>query len=67
MTAMTVPEPTRCGTCGGDELISIGGPDTVPCPECCCQICGKPTTMPPECLDCAADEESKAKRREDRA
>ena len=71
---MTVPEPSVCATCDGERVVAEDclKPEcrscptaTLPCPDCCCEVCGKPTDTPPECRDCAVAEETAAKRRAD--
>jgi hypothetical protein len=63
-----IDDPTPCERCGGGREV----PDptrwgvVTPCPECCCEVCGKETDTPPECGDCALTEDDAARRREDR-
>ncbi len=67
---MTAPAPTACSTCGGCRTASLrwlGGNrwTAEPCPDCCCAVCGVPTTTPPECDRCFIAEDAAAVRRED--
>lgn len=64
-----VAPPTACGTCLGETTVVVeqrGTEVEVPCPGCCCVICGQTTTTPPECLDCFCREDVSAVRRADR-
>jgi hypothetical protein len=59
--AVALDDPTPCEQCGGSREM----PDFLPCPECCCEVCGKETDTPPECGDCALTEDDAARRRAD--
>lgn len=57
-----------CPTCLGDTTVAVerhGVEVEVPCPGCCCGICGATTDTPPECLACFCREDASAKRRAD--
>lgn len=70
---MTTPEVIVCDLCDGDGTLLVLdlGPSrststSLPCPGCCCTICGKPTDTPPVCAHCDAVEDAAAQRRADR-
>lgn len=60
---MTAPAPSVCPDCLGDGWDVR---EEAPCKWCRCTTCGHPCEYPPECKECAADEEAAAKRRADR-
>lgn len=66
---MTAPVPTVCPSCEGEEFIEFEWESrtfTLPCPECCCLICGKPGQRRSECDRCFTAEDALAVRRADR-
>lgn len=63
-----VTGPQVCPTCQGEEWLVIQRGAfslDVPCPGCCCRVCGKPGAGP-ECGRCFDEENARAERREDR-
>lgn len=61
-----------CDLCDGEGtllVLDLGRRTTtgeLPCPGCCCAVCGKPTDTPPVCAHCDAVEDAAAQRRSDR-
>lgn len=66
---MTAPAPTVCPTCEGYGVVvrslNADVQQLLPCFACRCSTCGQPCEYPPQCKDCAADEDAAAKRRAD--
>jgi hypothetical protein len=44
-------EPTVCPTCEGEQVI-YDYSYILACPDCCCEVCGRPTSTPPLCAEC---------------
>ena len=70
---MTAPAPTVCRFCGGEEtmpVIEMRGnvvevAKVLPCPFCCCDICGQPTDTPPVCARCDIADDDRYRRLRD--
>ena len=53
---MTAPETIVCTTCEGESVIKVRSRFgrliwAESCPDCCCSVCGEPTSTPPLCAD----------------
>jgi len=54
---LVIEDPSPCSTCKGNQVLLYDGlfgldRDEVPCPDCCCEVCGDTTETAPLCKAC---------------
>lgn len=79
---MTLALAEACDLCGGEGTLPVldlqpfevrdgtgwlRRVDEMPCPRCCCTVCGSVTDTPPVCLTCEARLDAEFERRQDMA